>query len=123
MSVDGIAKPGLAPVISGGTGVSGGVGVSATAPSALSITGTERFTLGEANPVNPLKGSTELGKLTRGEITLDQFLEAKVEEATQALPGLSAEELAFVKDTLRKELRQDPVLLELVRRTTSGTAE
>jgi len=68
--------------------------------------------------------ATDLGRLERGEIGLDQYLDARVDEATRHLTGrVTAEQLAFVKATLRTELTSDPVLVELVRRTTGKIPE
>src|ERR1051325_9357704 len=99
MGIDGIGKP---PPIgpAGGTEAPG-------APSG-------DFRLPGAGAVAP---SGDLTRLERGEIGLDAYLDARVGEATQHLVGrLSAEQLDFVRQTLRGELSSDPVLVELVRR-------
>ncbi|MBM4362288.1 MAG: hypothetical protein FJ104_06380 [Deltaproteobacteria bacterium] len=62
-------------------------------------------------------GSAELGRLERGELTLPDYLEARVVSATQHLEGrLPQAELTRVRDGLRAELASDPVTAELVRR-------
>jgi flagellar biosynthesis/type III secretory pathway protein FliH len=62
---------------------------------------------------------TDLARLERGEIGLEAYLDARVEEATRHLASrLSPAQLDFVKQTLRTELESDPVLIELVRRAT-----
>ena len=79
------------------------------------------FKLGETTAVQP---TGELARLERGEIGLDAYLDGKVSEAMQHLHGkVSPEQLEFVRQTLRSELSRDPVLLELVRRTTGKTPE
>jgi len=106
MGIDGIGKP---PPI-GPTG-----GTVGSSPS-----GGE-FKLGETSAVEP---TGELARLERGEIGLDAYLDGKVGEATQHLLGkLTPEQLDYVRQTLRAELSSDPVLLELVRRTTGKTPE
>lgn len=68
--------------------------------------------------------ASELARLERGEIGLEAYLDARVEEATLHLAqGLSAQQLEFVKQTLRSELESDPVLVELVRRATGRVPE
>ncbi len=109
MGIDGIGKP---PPI-GPTGAPLG-------PTAASPT-TARFEVGATAEVKP---SGELARLERGEIGLDAYLDGKVNEATQHLAAkLSPEQLAFVRQTLRSELASDPVLVELVRRTTGKIPE
>jgi hypothetical protein len=106
MGIDGIGK---APPIAPAEGASGTAG-----------TGAE-FRLSQA------EGSaqaSELGRLERGEIGLDAYLDGRVGEATRHLEGrLTPEQLDFVRQTLRTELGSDPVLVELVRRTTGKTPE
>lgn len=64
-----------------------------------------------------------LARLERGEIGLDQYLDARVAEATAHLVGrVGAEQLELVKQTLRTELSNDPVLVELVHRATGKVA-
>jgi hypothetical protein len=66
-------------------------------------------------------GSGALGQLQRGDITLDQYLDSRVADAVQHLQGkLPAEQLEFVKQSLRDQLSTDPVLTELVRRATGS---
>jgi hypothetical protein len=106
MGIDGIGKP---PPI----GPSGG-------PAAPAPAGGE-FSVGPASEAQP---TGELARLERGEIGLDVYLDGKVNEATSHLAGkLSPDQLAYVRQTLRSELASDPVLVELVRRTTGKTPE
>jgi hypothetical protein len=108
MGIDGIGKaPPIAPP--GGsepTGTAGGSG--------------GEFRVGGAAPSAP---AGALARLESGEIGLDQYLDARVAEATSHLAGsMSAEQLEFVKQTLRTELSSDPVLVELLRRATGKAA-
>ena len=111
MSIDGVGKP-PGPGGIGGPGGAGGIGKSG-----------ETFSVDKADSVGKAEGSDALGQLSRGEISVDQYLETRVEHAVQHLEGrLSAEQLDFVKSTLREQLGSDPALVELVRRATSGAA-
>ncbi len=70
-------------------------------------------------PVGPNAPSAALEKLQSGEVDLDQYLDARVDDAVRHLEGkLSAPELDFVRGELRQQLAEDPVLVELVRRAT-----
>jgi hypothetical protein len=54
-------------------------------------------------------------------MSVDQYLDTRVEQAVDHLRDkLSAEQLEFVKSSLREQLAADPVLAELVRRATGG---
>jgi hypothetical protein len=106
MGIDGIGKP---PPIGPASG--------APAPAA---SGGE-FRLPGAEGAAP---SSDLARLERGELGLDAYLDARVTEATRHLSDrLGPEQLEFVRSTLRSELAADPVLVELVRRTTGKTVE
>ena len=113
MPVDGIGKPPPVPPPGGAPNASG-----TSAPS-------EPFRVGAAE--KPSVAGSDLERLERGELNVDQYLDARVGEATKHLEGrLPRAELEFVRKTLRAELESDPVLIELVRRATShapGAAE
>lgn len=71
----------------------------------------------------PAAEAGALARLERGELDLEQYLDARVTEATAHLAGrVSPDQLAFVKQTLRVELSNDPVLVELLRRATGKAA-
>jgi hypothetical protein len=108
MGIDGIGKaPPIAPP--GGTESS----------EAVAGSGSE-FRIGSAGVSSP---ASALARLERGEIDLDQYLDTRVTEATAHLTGtVTAEQLEFVKQTLRAELSSDPVLVELLRRATGKAA-
>jgi hypothetical protein len=75
----------------------------------------------DAAPVAGPAPSDALGRLERGEINVDQYLDQRVTEAVEHLSGkLGPEQLEFVKDTLRDQLKTDPVLMELVRRSVGN---
>jgi hypothetical protein len=111
MGIDGIGKP-------GGANVPPQVG-SARTESA------EGFTVGaasEAAAASKAGPSDALDRLQRGELALEEYLDMQVEAATAHLRSLPPDQLDFVRETLRAELREDPVLVELVRRATGAGA-
>jgi hypothetical protein len=106
MGIDGIGKP---PPIG-----------PASAPLGPAATGGH-FEVGATTEAKP---TSELARLEKGEIGLDVYLDGKVGEATRHLADkLTPEQLDFVRQTLRTELASDPVLVELVRRTTGKIPE
>jgi len=111
MSIDGIGKP-------PGAGI-GGIGGAVGKEAALAA---EPFKVGPT-PEAAAGGqvSAALSSLQRGELSLDQYLDGRVNDATSHLVGkLSPEQLAFVKQSLRDQLATDPVLTELVQRATGS---
>jgi hypothetical protein len=111
MSIDGVGKPPGGPP---GVGGVGGVGRSG-----------ESFRVDKTDANDRVAGSDALDQLQRGEISVDQYLDTRVEHAVQHLAArLSPEQLDFVKGSLREQLASDPVLVELVKRATgSGPTE
>ena|SRR5256885_9344890 len=61
-----------------------------------------------------------LEQLRSGEITMSQYLDIKVDEATSHLGKLGVEQLSFIRNSLREQLSTDPTLLELVKSTTGA---
>ncbi len=115
MGIDGIGKP-------PGAGMGGLGGVS----GAEGARPAEPFQVELSAPAAPAAAggqvSVALASLQRGELSLDQYLDSRVSEATSHLVGkLSPDQLEFVKQSLRDQMATDPVLVELVQRTT-GTA-
>jgi len=110
MGIDGIGKPG---------GIKPGAieGIEGGATEVDSATGD--FSLNQVGETQQAEASSALGQLERGEISLDEYLNGRVEGAVAHLNGkLSTEQLDFVKEQLREQLSSDPVLSELVRRAT-----
>ena len=106
MSIDGIGR-------SGPPGPPAGVSPS----EASAVEGSA--SVGASPEVQHVRGSEALGKLERGELNLSQYLDLSVQQAVQHLQGnLPADQLGFVRAELRRQLETDPVLVELVRRTT-----
>lgn len=111
MSIDGIGKP-------PGAGIGGTGGI----PSAEGARGAEPFKLDSSAALAAGgKLSAALSSLQRGELSLDQYLDGRVSDATSHLVGkLSPDQLEFVKQSLRDQMATDPVLIELVQRTTGS---
>jgi hypothetical protein len=110
MSIDGIGKRG---------GVTPGASVPGATESAGSFELDKTERAGAALPAGA--ASDAFLALERGEISVEQYLDARVEGAVAPLlPRLSPEQLEFVRAELRAALSTDPVLVELVRKTTGG---
>ena len=111
MGIDGVGKP-------PGAGI-GGIG---GAPPKEGAHAAEPFKLDASAPATAGgKVSAALSGLQRGELSLDQYLDGRVTEATSHLAGkLSPDQLEFVKQSLREQMATDPVLVELVQRTTGS---
>jgi hypothetical protein len=107
MSVDGIGG--------GGKNV-GGVGSLDPAAMPKPAEGANEVgRTGEAEGTAP----AALERLSRGEITLDQYLDGRVAEAVRHLDGrVPPAQIDFVRAALRESLASDPVVVELVRRAT-----
>ncbi len=112
MSIDGIGKR-------------GGVPPGAPAPGTSPAQGS--FEVGAATPAGAADAASGASDaflaLERGELTVEQYLDARVEGAVSPLVSrLSPEQLEFVRAELRAALETDPVLVELVRKTTGAAA-
>jgi len=114
MGIDGIGKPGPG-------GLPGGV------PKVGEASGNEfQEVIGKASSsadvaaADVVQPSVDLARLERGEISLDQYLEARVGEATSHLQSMPPDQLAFIRQSLREQMETDPVLIELVRRATGA---
>ncbi len=116
MSIDGIGKP-----PGGGIGGIGGIG---GVPGKDAASAAEPFKLDASAPSAASgKVSAALSSLQRGELSLDQYLDSRVSEAVSHLVAkLSPDQLEFVKQSLRDQMATDPVLVELVQRTTGPHA-
>jgi hypothetical protein len=73
---------------------------------------------GSSSAVAPSAGrptSPELAKLKRGDWTLEEYLDDRVNRALAKLPSwLSSEQRETVRDTLRFQMATDPALDEIV---------
>jgi hypothetical protein len=111
MSIDGIGRPPGGP---GGVGPLGG-------PAKSGATGEGFHVERSAAPAGAAP-SDPLSRLQSGEISVDQYLDARVDEAVSHLVSkLPAEAVEHIRSSLREQLESDPTLVELVRRATSVT--
>ena len=110
MSIDRIGKGG------GGLPVSG-IGTPST--TEVGSKGGE-FKVQKTAPAEGV-ATEPLERLRSGEISVSQYLDIKVEEATSHLGNrVSAEQLSFIRDSLRQQLAADPMLVELVQSATGS---
>ena len=67
------------------------------------------------------EGSDALAQLKRGEITLEAYLDFRADESIRGLRGrVALERLRLVREEVREQLAQDPVLMEMVRQLAAG---
>jgi hypothetical protein len=110
MSIDGVGRPPVPKADIGSVGSSG-----PAAPSA------EPFRLEPATTSGPRAPAELLSRLERGEISVDAYVQARVDQAVQAFEGrMAPEQLQLVRDALAEQMQTDPVVIELVRRATAG---
>lgn len=109
MSIDGIGRPPRPP--------SGVEPLGGPAPAG----GAETFAVERGAETQAVAATGPLAELERGELSLEQYLDARVEDALAPLAQrLAPEQVEFVRGSLRAELASDPVLVELVRRITGA---
>jgi hypothetical protein len=113
MSIDGIGRGGGKPPVSGidqpGSSSTGSIGE-----------GSSEFKVSPATAVET-PALAPLDQLRSGTISVSQYLDIKVNEATSHLDQrVSVEQLSFIRASLREQLSTDPVLVELVRSATGA---
>lgn len=72
----------------------------------------------ETAPVDATSGPSPLAQLKAGSIDMNRYLDLKVDEATKALDGMPATQLAEIKKTLRDTIASDPMLVDMVKSAT-----
>lgn len=113
MSIDGLGRPPAPPAS----------GVSPLAGPAEASASSEPFRAERPAGAAAAEAAGPLARLESGELSLDQYLDMRVDEAVAPFGDrLSASQLEFMKTSLRAELEADPVLVELVRRATGARA-
>ncbi len=111
MSIDGVRGP---------NGPGPALGPSITGPSRPETHG-EPFAVATTAPT--CADTDILAALQRGEITLDQYVVARLLEATRHLDSrLNDDEINFVRDTLREHTATDPVLVKLIQRAAGRSS-
>lgn len=114
MGIDGIGKGGGIPpqgIPGEGVGIEKAGGTNAP----FSIEGSQKSERTDA--VAP-STSSDVARVRAGEISIDQYLDLKVDEATRGLEGVGAENLKAIKSMLRDQLSTDPALADLVQSAT-----
>ena len=111
MGIDSIGKP-KAPV----------AGLPNASSSVSDVSGTSTFEV-RTNKTEGVTATSDVDELQAGKISVDDYLDRKVAAATQHLDGkVAAEKLQWIRETLRTQLQQDPMLKEMVRRVNQGVA-
>jgi hypothetical protein len=114
MGIDGIGKkPPVGSDALGGTDALGGAqktGAKFEVPETQGVTGA-------AN----VDATSPHSRLRAGEIDVNQYVDLKVDEATQHLSAMPPSDLADIKALLREKLVSDPGLVDLVRHSTGQT--
>jgi hypothetical protein len=109
-------------------GIGKGAGVGAVAPEVAPTAGDAAKIGTAAEPFRVDKGSplqaaspTSLDRVRSGDISVYEYLDAKVSEVTSHIAGrVTPDQLAFVQNNLREQLSTDPVLLDLVKAATGS---
>jgi hypothetical protein len=121
MGIDGIGKRGGPPPLDGPQPGTRGGAVSETGSGSGKEFRVERTQTPDS--AAPVSAATDLERLERGELSRDEYLQGRVEQATTHLQGtLPPERLDELKQQLRAQLEVDPVLRTLLQRAT-GSAE
>jgi hypothetical protein len=111
MAIDGIGKPPISGAL-GSVGGADSTGAASKTEFALeSPPSTE-----SAKRTGVVDGAL-LSQVQSGQITRDQYLDLRVDEAVKHLAGqLSPEKLDVIRATLREQLSTDPLLIAMARR-------
>ncbi len=73
----------------------------------------------EVQGASEAQADLDIQRVERGEWTLDQYLDARVDRAVDHLRAvLPAEEMELLKQQLRTQMESDPLLQNLVRQAT-----
>ena len=113
MGIDSIGKP-KGPSATDLTSATSGLG------DVSKIGSSETFQV-KTSAVGEVQATTPLARLQAGKIDVDTYLDTKVSQATRHLEGkLAPEKLEWVRQALRNQLAQDPVLVDMVGRLTKG---
>src|SRR5690242_12387635 len=111
MSIDRIGK---------GSGATPAPGIGqAGSSSEVSKSGAD-FKVPKSDTAESVRAPLE--RLRAGEISISQYLDIKVSEATAHLDRrLSIEQLDFIRNSLREQVASDPVLVDLVKASTGSS--
>ena len=97
-----------------------GAGVPTGASGVSGASGVDKFRV-ESRKTESVNDASPIGQLQSGKIGVDQYLDVKVEQATQHLEGkLPVDKLQWIRETLRSQMEKDPMLAEMVKRVSQG---
>lgn len=103
------------------TGVQGTTGAEATegsAPVERSFADVHAEKTARTESTAGAASASPLDRLKSGELDVNGYIEARLDQATQGLKGLSSSQLGSVRLVLREQMMTDPGLSELVRQAT-----
>ncbi len=135
MGIDGIGNRGGAGGIGGGGNVGGaGAPTKAEPTKAFETHLDETSATGAAQQTGAAAGATSttgvapteaspLSRLKAGEITVDQYVDLKVDQATAHLPPLPAGQKDALRDALRSQMTSDPALTDLLKQATGSVPQ
>lgn len=107
MSIDGIGRPPIPKGEIGSVGKAGGSG--------------EAFRLDTPKGAATEGPSELLAQLERGELSVEGYVQARVDDAVRPFEGrLSGEQVQQIREALAQQLETDPVVVELVKRATAS---
>jgi hypothetical protein len=115
MAIDGIRK-GPTPA----TGPHSAVGSAGATPKAFEV-GKPSET-GTAPGVDAASPAALAARVRSGELNLAGFVEAKIDQATAHLRGMSTEALSDIKEMMREKMMHDPLVSEWVAELTGKSA-
>lgn len=104
-----------------------GPGATPTSPTngVASASSKQTFSVGEApvttatSGASGVAGSSPAEQVRRGEMSMESYLDLRVNEATRHLEGkLGAGDLARVQEMLRSQIANDPLIQEMVKAAT-----
>lgn len=119
MGIDRIGKGSGAPPAAGGAGGTGAPTQARETGKAFSVDKPEGATaVPGTQAADAVHAPSPLAELKAGRLSLDGYLDAKVNEATAHLEGMPPAKLETLKSMLRERLASDPTLAELVTQAT-----
>jgi hypothetical protein len=118
MGIDGIGKKGGIPELPNTNTNATDKTRSAKFGNALA---TERGAGAQKTTATAQVGSSELSAVREGRISLDSYLDQKVDKAVAGVSGLPKQQLEDIRRTLRAELMTDPDLAKLASKATGQT--
>ena len=111
MGIDGIGKGGARPPA---TGID-----RSSSPSAGEIGSPSSEFKVAKTAATEAPAAVSLDQVRSGAISISQYLDIKVSEATSHLTDrLSTEQVSFIRASLREQLSSDPALVDLVKAAT-----